>query len=309
MNSTILIGGSRIHVVIEDGPPGLSNDALLRWVRRAAESVTAYYGHFPLPEIVLRIAPVEGRGVRGGRTFGEGGGRIFIHVGVETTEAGLQSDWMLTHEMVHLSFPSVAEEHHWIEEGLSTYVEPIARVQAKQMDAAEMWFELVRDLHQGLPQDGDEGLDHTHTWGRTYWGGALYCFLADLEIRKQTHNKKGLQDALRGILNAGGDIREDWDLEKALRTGDQAIGVSVLVPLYEEMKGSPHNVDLDALWKQLGLKREGDSVGFDNNAPLAATRIAITRGTPAAGAKTSSDRGGFTTFAGRTSRNPRSRRS
>ena len=35
----------------------------------------------------------------------------------------------MTHELVHAAFPDVAEEHHWIEEGIATYVEPIARVQ------------------------------------------------------------------------------------------------------------------------------------------------------------------------------------
>jgi len=91
--------------------------------------------------------------------------------------------------MTHFAFPSVAENHHWIEEGISTYVEPIARVQAKHLDANEMWFELVRDLPQVLPGRGDRGLDHTHTWGRTYWGGALYCLLADVQIRRETHNR------------------------------------------------------------------------------------------------------------------------
>ena len=160
MTSTILVGSSRIDVNIESGPMQLSNQDLMQWVRMAADSVSTYYERFPVPEVALRIIPADGRGVRGGQTFGaKDGGRISIHVGRETTVRGLNSDWMLTHEMVHLSFPSMADEHHWIEEGIATYVEPIARVRAKNMDAHEMWFELVRDLHQGLPQSGDEGLD------------------------------------------------------------------------------------------------------------------------------------------------------
>jgi len=99
-----------------------------------------------------------------------------------------------------------------------------------------MWFELVRDMPEGLPQSGDEGLDHTHSWGRTYWGGALFCFLADVKIRQQTQNKKGLQDALRGLLEAGGDMREDWPIEKALEAGDRAVGGNVLIKLYGEMR-------------------------------------------------------------------------
>jgi predicted metalloprotease with PDZ domain len=131
-------------------------------------------------------------------------------------------------------------------------------------------------MPKGLPQSGDEGLDHTHTWGRTYWGGALFCFLADIEIRKQTQNKKGLQDALRGILNAGGDMREDWELEKALEAGDRAVGVDVLLKLYDQMRDHPMPVDLDALWKQLGIRQESGSVQFQDDAPLAAIRRSIT---------------------------------
>ena len=55
-------------------------------------------------------------------------------------------------------------------------------------------------------RDNDRGLDRTRTWGRTYWGGALFCLMADVEIRKQTGNRVGLQDALRTILSAGGSI-------------------------------------------------------------------------------------------------------
>lgn len=302
MDSTILIGNSRIDVVVDKGQLTVSNDNLLAWVHSAAESVATYYGHFPLPHIFLRITPSEGSGVRHGMTFGQGGGRIRIHVGADTTHEALQSDWMLTHEMVHLAFPSVPDAHHWIEEGIATYVEPIARVRAKHMEASEMWFELVRDLHQGLPAEGDEGLDHTHTWGRTYWGGALFCLLADLELHEKTQNKKGLEDALRGILAAGGDIRQDWELEKALSVGDHATGVPVLIPLYNKMKDSAYPVDLADLWKQLGVERQRNSVVFHDDAPLSATRVAITFGTPSSSSRSKSSAGTFAVFAGQTSR-------
>ena len=42
---------------------------------------------------------------------------------------------------------------------------------------------------------------------------------------------KGLEDALRGILAAGGNISEDWPLERALRVGDEATGTRVLETL------------------------------------------------------------------------------
>jgi hypothetical protein len=275
MSSTLVIGGSKIDVTIESGDMKLSQAELLHWVQMAGEAVATYYGRYPVPHVSLHIIPAEGRGVRHGQTWGRNGGMIRIRVGTETQPVELANDWMLTHEMVHLGFPDVDEDHHWIEEGLAVYVEPIARIQAKQMTAAQMWSDLVRDMPKGLPQAGDEGLDHTHTWGRTYWGGALFCFVADIGIRRQTHNQKGLQAALREILNAGGDITEHWDLQRALRRGDQATGTSVLSDLYAKWKDQPVDVDLSGMWMQLGVESEAGNVRLVD-APLAPIRRGIT---------------------------------
>lgn len=62
----------------------------------------------------------------------------------------------------------------------------------------------VRPRHPfGRPEAGDRGLDRTPTWGRTYWGGAFFCFVADVQIREATHGAKSLDDALRAIVAAG----------------------------------------------------------------------------------------------------------
>jgi predicted metalloprotease with PDZ domain len=134
---------------------------------------------------------------------------------------------------------------------------------------------MVRDMPQGLPASGDEGLDHTHTWARTYWGGALYCLLADVGIRRQTNLRKGLVDALRGVTRAGGNIESDWPIERAFKVADKATGTNVLMSLYRQMDAKPMPVDLPDLWKQLGVRREDGQVTFDNEAPLAKVRMAI----------------------------------
>jgi hypothetical protein len=285
VTSTLVIGGSRIDVTIQSSATPslpLSQSDVMKWVQFAAESVTTYYKRFPVPHLTLRVVSFEGTGVRHGTTWGRDGGLIVIHAGNKTTPAEFAEDWMLTHEMIHLAFPSMAEEHHWIEEGISVYAEPIARIRAGHWTALAMWSDLVRDMPKGLPGADDAGMDHTHTWGRTYWGGALFCFVADVEIRKQSKGKKGLEDALRGILETGGDIREDWDLEKALETGDHAVGLDVLERLYAAWKDKPIDVDLRAMWKQLGVEADGGTVRLNDEAPLAAIRHAIETGTPVA---------------------------
>src|ERR1700693_1606296 len=152
MTSTLIVGGSHIDITVDDGKLNVPQADLIAWIQAAAESAAGYYGHFPVPHLTLRIMPFSGHGVRHGMTFGMRGGFIKIGLGSESTKAELMNDWMLTHEMIHLAFPSVADEHHWIEEGISTYVEPIARIRAKHLDATEMLRELIRDMPKGQPQ-------------------------------------------------------------------------------------------------------------------------------------------------------------
>jgi predicted metalloprotease with PDZ domain len=133
----------------------------------------------------------------------------------------------------------------------------------------------MHSMQNGLPASGDEGLDRTHTWGRTYWGGALFCLLADVEIRKKTANRFGLRDAMRAVLRASGGVAFEMPIERVLKVGDGATGTTVLQDLYAQMKDQPVSPDLPALWKQLGIRERGDSVEFQDDAPLAATRKAI----------------------------------
>ena len=273
---SIEMGGAKIDVVFPTNGNDFPRALALEWISTAARAVTKYYGRYPVSRAVIRIRSLEGDRIDSGKTIGiRDGGLITVAVGRSTSKARFDGDWLITHEMVHLALPSLPEKCHWLEEGLATYVEPIARVRIGTLTAQQVWSDLVRDLPQGLPGPGDRGLDLTPTWGRTYWGGALFCLLADVEIHRRTADAKGLEDALRGILEAGGTIASDWDIERVLQTGDHATGVPVLHELYSEMRASPHPVDLDQLWKQLGIERRGATVALSDDAPLAAVRKAI----------------------------------
>lgn len=281
----IRIGDATIQVDFGPGTFDLPTEAILSWVRNAASSVATYYGRFPVSQDRVLIEPAPGRDILRGTSWGGVGGFPAFHrivLGERTTQADLDDDWEMTHEFVHTAFPSVDDDHHWIEEGLATYIEPIARVQRGFLRPEKIWTDMMRDMPKGDPGGADQGLDRTHTWGRTYWGGAQFCLLADVTIREQTYNRKGLQDALRAIVNAGGTIDQDWPIEKAFETGDRATGTHVLMQLYDSMKDAPKPVDLDGLWRKLGVVRAGDGVRFDDHAPEADIRKAITR-VPASG--------------------------
>ena len=266
-----------LDVTIEAGELALADAAISSWIATSARAVTAYYGNFPVKEVRVTVHPGNGRRVGGGVTHGGRRPRIDIDVGRTATREALDRDWVLTHEMTHLAFPNVPDENHWIEEGIASYVEPFARLKIGTLTREKVWGDLVAGLPQGLPHEGDKGLDHTHTWGRTYWGGALFCFLADVQIRKETGCRYGLEDALRGIQAKGGSIRDDWELSRALEAGDHATGTAVLVKLYDSMKATPVTPDLAAVFKELGVEVRNRRVVFDDQAPLANVRTSIER--------------------------------
>lgn len=274
----ITIGKSLIEVSLPSAGLDLAPPSLVAWITVAARAVTAYYGKFPTPSASVTVSAIEDRaGVLNGTTYGGDPPRTRMGVGQHTTTRQLDNDWTMTHEFVHLAFPGMTRQHHWLEEGQATYIEPIARAQIGTLTPERVWGDMVRDMHQGLPAPNDRGLDFTRTWGRTYWGGALYCLLADVGIRERTNNRTGLQQALRGVLAADGNIEYDWSIEEALQTADQTVKVPVMTELYNQMKDKPFAPDLSELWRRLGVDGIEGRIKFRDDAPLAEVRKAIMR--------------------------------
>ncbi|HEV2213218.1 MAG TPA: hypothetical protein VGS99_07705 [Gammaproteobacteria bacterium] len=272
--ATLHMGTATLQVDRAPGKLTATDADVLDWIKTGAKAVNHYYGRFPVNKLRILVKPSHHTT---GTTYGdEDGAFIRLGVGADDTAAELGQSWVITHEMVHTAFPQMPDAQHWIEEGIATYVEPVARAQVGDLSVAYLWQETVEGMPKGLPEPGDQGLDHTHTWGRTYWGGALFCLLADVRIREQTKNRYGLQDALRGILAAGGNIQTEGSIEQALAAADKAVGVTVLEDLYQQMKDKPVDVDLNALWKRLGVVYRDGQISFDDQAPEAAIRKAIT---------------------------------
>jgi hypothetical protein len=268
--------GSTICVAIDDASLKKEQPLLRTWIDRSAHIVADYYGQFPAPLVVIRLRGMDGSGVNGGRTTNDGGLMIQMRVGRDTAAETLAADWVLVHEMVHLALPEVGRTHDWLAEGLATYVEGVARAQYGNRKIADVWAEDRGSMPKGLPRAGEGGMDQSPSWGRIYWGGALYCLQADVAIREQTANRVGLQTALRAILKETGGYGFESDIAEVLRIGDLATGTHVMYGLYEQIRATPQTPNLDLLWTLLGVPNDPLTQPFDDRAPLAAIRIAIT---------------------------------
>lgn len=264
-----------IDLLIAPRTFAMDDDALERWVHEAASGVARYYGTFPVPRTLVVVVGADS-GLNG-ITRGEQGASVLLQLGADLTEGKARSGWILTHELLHVTFPSLDRRRYaWVGEGLSSYLEPIVRVRAGTLTVDDLWRDLLRDAAQGLPESNDQGLDHTPTWGRTYWGGALFWLEADLTIREQTGGRHSLDDALRAIARNGGTVTATWTIEHLLETGDKATETHVLSELHRLRGQTPAALELDLLWRRLGVRLGGERVVFDDAAPWAELRVGLT---------------------------------
>ena len=187
-NAQLQIGGATIDVSLDPAPPSNLRKLVLDWISTAARAVTTYYAKFPVPHLAIAVNFDDREGVHSGRAFGWEHAHISISVGRSTTGADFADDWTITHEMVHLAFPSVAESHHWIEEGLATYVEPVARARAGDLLPQKVWGDMFDAMAQGLPKSrGSRTRFHAHL-GQDVLGRRL-VLSAGRHRNPQTHQK------------------------------------------------------------------------------------------------------------------------
>jgi hypothetical protein len=279
---TIKLGDRTIDVRISDDHFDVTPSQLVDWVTTGAKAVSNIYGAFPVAHATIQIRlEDDGDEIHGTEYDGD---LIRIGLGRHVTAGKLADDWTMTHELLHLAFPNMGEKHLWMNEGLSVYLEPIARARAGIVSQERYWRELREGVVNGQPEAGDQGLDRTHTWGRTYWGGTIFWFLVDARIREQTNGQKSIDDVVKSILAAGGDGSQLWPMSRVLDAGDAATGTHAMHDAYAMLALKPTAVDFKLWWDRLGIRFAGREVTFDDTAPLAWMRKAMLardgRGTP-----------------------------
>jgi hypothetical protein len=268
-----------LEVVILDGPLSAGKDTLLRYVRDSVRAVSDFYQGFPVARAMVVVIPEAGRsGVLFGKVLPESSPGIALLVGQHTRAKQLDQDWILVHELYHLGFPSFQGEGKWLDEGLATYYEPIIRTRAGLRTEASLWEEFLNSMPQGLGAVGRDGLENAQSFRGIYWGGAIVSLLADVEIRRRSGGKQGLEHGLLALLDHDGHASEVWGLKDAIDVVDRAVGAPVLSELAARYATRGNPLELDRLFADLGVRRTPVGVKLDDTAPLSAVRRAIVHG-------------------------------
>lgn len=270
-------GQSVIEIASFPGRIGLDRRVIETWIIDSAAEIARYFGSFPLDRALIVAVPAANRsGVVFGRVRGGGGGSMLLRLGEHVRRDELYDDWILLHEMVHLGAPFVTGRSAWLMEGMATYAEPVIRARAGWRTPEDLWLEFASQMPRGVTALTQESLDAVSRPG-LYWGGAIFMLLADLDIRERTQNRASLETCFRAVLRQGGNTTTRWPRQRMLEACDAATGTDTMARLTRTYVAQAGNFDLDALWRELGIRMEGRRVTFDDRAPKAALRRAITR--------------------------------
>jgi hypothetical protein len=256
-----------IELVILDGPLKATDDEIVDWVHATALANADLWRGFPVARSIVAVIPVPGRAnVPFGRVVSTGGIMIRVMVGADIEPRALYDEWVLVHEFIHLGTPYIRDTGAWLNEGLATYLEPIVRYRAGWRSAESVWEEWTAWMGRGL-----EPMRNGLRTGNPYWGGALYWLMADVELRRLTDGRMGIEDCLRVVLAESGDISVAAPTMPTLALAERDSPEPVLTELARKhLAGAP--VDLVALFDALGVKRSGGNLVFEDSAPLAEVR-------------------------------------
>lgn len=270
--------GARVDVAIVGKQKyGMTDDDMREWITEAAQVVTPLFGRFPVDRTTLFVVPAKGEDeVVFGKVLSLAGASVVLVVGDKMQAAARHRDWVLVHELFHLGFPTFRGEGRWLGEGLATYYEPILRARAGWTTEPDVYRQFARNMPRGMPARGSaSGLAHRDDLDSIYWGGALFCFAADVKIREETRGKHSLDDVIRAALARGGDATKVWTVAEVVALGDEVTDTHVLSTMYERYAARGERIDLDGLFASLGVDRDGATVGLDERRPLAWVRRQI----------------------------------
>lgn len=189
-----------------------------------------FYHGFPVARSLTVVVPRSGRrGMVTGRALSAGGATVLVAIGEHATVDDLYGEWIMVHELLHLGQPFTPEAW-WLTEGMATYIEPLLRARKGWRSPGSVWRDFHRDMHRGRAAL-DRGL--LNGSGNAYWSGALFMFLADMEIRRYSRGRRGIEDCLRAILRDGGDATVRWSAERSVASCDTLLGKPILGDMLE----------------------------------------------------------------------------
>jgi len=275
------VAGGELDVAILGDGFGARNEAVRDWLTRGARASSLLFGHFPLPRVLVLLAPGDRRGHGFGMALRGGGPAVVIFLDRHAQAASLDSDWTATHEFLHLGVPRLPLEDAWLFEGLATYYTEVVRARAGMISPQKAYQNLIEGFERG--RRSGEGLSlreessqmhERHSFHRVYWAGAALAFLTDVEARRAAGPT--LDAALRSFAECcAATSEEDWTAERVLARLDQTLAAPRFTEHARRWLDRVEFPELDSTLRALGIARGTHGEAIFGSTPNAAIRDAI----------------------------------
>lgn len=269
-----IAGDPGLTLAMAPGASRIAGKQLIAWVSAVAKSNRRFWGRSPVKKGLVILIPSARGGVPFGRVLSLGGPVVTVLVGRRATTLDLYDDWVLVHEFLHLGSPLMRDTGAWLNEGIATFYEPVLRARAGWKAEQDVWREWLSQMPRGMPAMTGIGLENAGRGG-IYWGGALFVLMAEIESLRASGGKIGFSDCLRAVLADGADATLKWPTMKLLDRCDALLGRPVVTSLAKQHIESGSAVDLDRLWRRLGVSLRDGDVRYDDAAELAWLRPLI----------------------------------
>ncbi len=181
-----------------------------------------------------------------------------------------RTNWghIMAHETIHLwnghtLIPKEQEE--WFKEGFTDYLTNILLTRTKIIDEATFYkrfenvitkYNIIRDLLQNKVSIKESGINKDQNRYLVYGGGAVVALGLDIEIRKATNNKKGLDDLLADLYNQYGKTNTPYELANVITSANQVAGKN-LTPFFDDYVTGTKRIPVTEYLADMGLQLDG----------------------------------------------------
>lgn len=175
---------------------------------------------------------------------------------------------IMAHETIHLwnghtLIPKEQEE--WFKEGFTDYLTNILLTRNKIIDEATFYkrfenvitkYNITRDLLQNKLSIRESGNNKNQNRYLVYGGGELVALALDIEIRKSTHNSKGLDDLFAGLYAQFGTTNMPYELNDIITITNQLTNKN-LQPFFDDYVTGTKRIPVTEYLTAMGLQIDG----------------------------------------------------
>lgn len=260
--------GVEWELALLEGQLLVGDEELQAWITGAAKDALALAGGAPPERVAIVLAPVASEDPAPfGRVLYSDPRSAAIYLGQRAPARAFARDWLATHELMHTLHPRFEGEARFLSEGIASYYQCLAPIRVGRAEPAELWRTLARGVARGRAEahgrslrEATRAMHRLQAYGAVYWGGALLALELDLELRRASEGRVGLEHVLADLrprrsvtlreFGAALDARAGVPIWAAVR--DAHLGGQALergAPLLRSLGIGPAGLDPDASGK------------------------------------------------------------